>query len=41
MAIDGYNTLSHEALVAYLGEFYKEFSESDTRFIDQLRQIRT
>ena len=40
MAMDGYKTLSHEALVAYLKEFYKEFAEHETVFIDQLRQLR-
>lgn len=40
MAIDGYKTLSHETLVAYLKEFYKEFAEHEIIFIDQLRQLR-
>ena len=40
MAIDGYKTLSHEALIAYLKEFYKEFHEHEIRFIDQLRHLR-
>lgn len=40
MAIDGYKTLSHEMLVAYLKEFYGEFSEQEIRSIDQLRQLR-
>jgi len=40
MAIGGYKTLSHEALVAYLKEFYNEFSEQEIRSIDQLRQLR-
>ena len=40
MAMDGYKTLSHEALVVYLKEFYKEFAEHETVFIDQLRQLR-
>src|SRR3989344_79293 len=40
MAIDGRKTLSHEALVAYLAEFYKECSEYEIRLIDQLRQLR-
>lgn len=40
MSIDGYKTLSHEVLVAYLKEFYKNFSEYEIQFIDQLRQLR-
>lgn len=40
MAIDGYKTLSHEVLVGYLHEFYKEFSEYEIRLIDQLRKLR-
>ncbi|MBI2971292.1 MAG: hypothetical protein HYY37_02635 [Candidatus Aenigmarchaeota archaeon] len=40
MALDGYKTLSHEALVAYLMEFYKDFSEHEIRFTDQLRKMR-
>ena len=40
MAISGYKTLSHEVLIGYLKEFYKEFPESEIRFIDQLRQLR-
>jgi hypothetical protein len=40
MAIDGYKTLSHEVLIAYLKEFYREFTEYEIQFIDQLRQLR-
>ncbi|MBI5355488.1 MAG: hypothetical protein HZB68_03465 [Candidatus Aenigmarchaeota archaeon] len=40
MAVDGYKTLSHEALVAYLNEHYHEFSDSEMHLIDQLRQLR-
>lgn len=40
MALDGCKTLSHEILVVYLKEFYKEFSEYEIRAIDQLRQLR-
>ena len=40
MSIDGYKTLSHEVLIGYLGEFYKEFSESDLMLMDQVRSLR-
>lgn len=40
MALDGYKTLSHEVLVAYLREFYPQFSESEILLVDQLRQLR-
>ena len=40
MAIDGYKTTSHEALIIYLKEFYKNFDEYEIRFIDDLRKIR-
>lgn len=40
MAIDGYKTLSHEVLVGYLKEFYKEFPEYEIQIIDHLRRIR-
>lgn len=40
MAIDGYKTISHELLVGYLAEFYKEFSSSEIYLIDQLRKTR-
>ena len=41
MAIDGYKTLSHEVLISYLNEFHRrDFLESDTIFLDQLRQLR-
>jgi len=40
MAIDGYKTLSHEALVVYLNKFYKEFDEYEINFIDELRKLR-
>lgn len=40
MAIDGYKTASHEALVIYLNKFYKEFDEYELNFIDELRKLR-
>lgn len=40
MAIDGYKTLSHEALIGYLKEFYPQFSESEILLADELRQLR-
>ena len=40
MAIDGYKTLSHEILVGYLKHFYKEFSDYEINFIDELRKLR-
>ena len=39
MALDGYKTLSHEVLVAYLKEFYPQFSESEILLVDQLRRL--
>lgn len=40
MALDSYKTMSHEALVAYLKHFYKEFSEYEISIIDELRKTR-
>ncbi len=40
MAIGGYKTLSHEVLIGYLKEFYKQFSWQEIIFIDDLRRIR-
>lgn len=40
MAIEGYKTTSHEALVLFLKEFYKEFDDYEITFIDDLRKIR-
>ncbi len=40
MAIDGFKTTSHEALVSYLKKFYNEFGEYEIIFIDDLRKIR-
>lgn len=40
MAIDGYKTLSHEVLIAYLKEFYTDFSQSEIALMDQLRVLR-
>jgi len=40
MSIDGYKTLSHEILIGYLHEFYKDFSKHEINLIDQVRQIR-
>ncbi|MBN1385847.1 hypothetical protein JW968_02595 [Candidatus Woesearchaeota archaeon] len=37
MAIDGFKTVSHEALVLYLGKFYNDFIESEIALIDQMR----
>lgn len=40
MAIDGYKTTSHEALIIYIKKFYKNFDEYEIRLIDDLRKIR-
>jgi hypothetical protein len=40
MALDGYKSLSHEVLVAFLKKFYKEFSEQEILFIDGMRKLR-
>ena len=40
MSIEGYKTTSHEVLVIYLKEHYKEFDEYEITFIDDLRKIR-
>jgi len=40
MAIDGYKTLSHEVLIAYLREFYADFSDVEIMLMDQLRVLR-
>lgn len=40
MSIDGYKTVSHELLVGYLIEYYKEFSAAEIMAIDQLRKTR-
>ncbi len=40
MHLDGFKTLSHEALVAYLDEFYRDFSEEEIMLIDHLRRMR-
>ena len=40
MALDGYKSLSHEVLIAYLKRFYKEFSEHEILFIDEMRKLR-
>ena len=40
MAIDGYKTLSHEVLIAYLKEFYPNFSNAEIVLMDQLRVLR-
>ncbi len=40
MAIDGYKTLSHEVLIAYLKEFYPQFSDAEIGLADQLRHTR-
>jgi len=40
MAIDGYKTLSHEVLIAYMKEFYPQFSDAEILLADSLRQTR-
>ncbi len=40
MSVDGYKTLSHEALAVYLKQFYKNLTRNELFLIDQLRQIR-
>ncbi len=40
MAIDGWKTVSHELLVGYVAQFYKELSSAEISLIDQLRKIR-
>ena len=40
MAVEGYKTLSHEALVAYLSHNHKEFSQAEIVLIDELRKLR-
>ena len=40
MALDGYKTLSHEAPISYMDEFFPEFSESEVLFADLLRKLR-
>ena len=40
MSIDGWKTTSHEMLVGYLAEFYKEFTSAEITLVDQLRMIR-
>ncbi|MBI5332051.1 MAG: hypothetical protein HZB65_00600 [Candidatus Aenigmarchaeota archaeon] len=40
LEMDGFKTLSHEALIAYLAEYYKEFSGYDIDFLDRLRKTR-
>ena len=40
MSIDGYKTLSHELLIAYVARFYKEFSSAEIYLMDQLRKTR-
>jgi hypothetical protein len=40
MSVDGYKTVSHEMLVGYLAEFYKDFSSAEIMMIDQLRKTR-
>ena len=40
MAIDGCKTLSHEVLISYLKRFYKEFSEHEIIFMDEMRKLR-
>lgn len=40
MAIDGYKTTSHEALIIYLKKIYKEFDEYQINLADELRKLR-
>lgn len=40
MSIDGWKTVSHELLVGYLAKHYREFSDAEIFFIDQLRKTR-
>jgi hypothetical protein len=40
MAIEGYKTLSHKALISYLREFFPQFSYSEIFLIDELRKLR-
>jgi len=40
MSIDGWKTVSHEMLIGYLKNFYKEFPVSEIYMIDQLRKAR-
>lgn len=40
MTLDGFKTLSHEILIGYLKHFYKEFSDYEINFIDNLRKLR-
>ena len=40
MSADGYKTTSHELLIAYLAEFYKEFLRNELITLDQLRKLR-
>lgn len=41
MSADGWKTVSHEMLIAYIAKFYsKDFSDEDLYVIDQLRKTR-
>ncbi len=40
MAVDGWKTVSHELLVGYIAQFYKEVSSAEINLIDQLRKMR-
>ena len=40
MSADGYKTVSHEMLIAYVARFYPEFSSSKIMALDQLRKLR-
>ena len=40
MAVEGYKTLSHEALVVYLSYKHKEFSLAEIVLIDEFRKLR-
>ena len=40
MSIDGYKTVSHEFLIAYINHSYKEFSMGEISCMDNLRKTR-
>jgi hypothetical protein len=40
LLLDGFKTLSHKTLIEYLQKNYKEFSEYEIAFLDDIRIIR-
>ena len=40
MSVDGWKTVSHELLIGYLAEFYRDFNQAEISLMDQLRVIR-